>query len=147
MFNFNAIANSIYGLSQELMPCSPDALYVDDKIYFIEFKNGKLNTADKKRSLQLKFVEGPYIIFARILKQSNIRFDRQEFLKIPKVGVVVYNGNKNPSEVLQFRYSSRFQLDEYNLTLYDQIYTFTLKQFNHMVKEGKRPFAFLKDTL
>lgn len=62
MFNLDVMANSIYGLSQELMPYSPDAFYVDDKIYFIEFKNGKLDTADKKRSLRLKFIEGPYII-------------------------------------------------------------------------------------
>lgn len=147
MFNFDAMASSVYGLKQELMPCSPDALYVDDKIYFIEFKNGKLDTADKKKNLRLKFAEGPYVILAKILRQSNLKFNRADFFKLPKIGVVVYNGHKNPSDVLQFRYNSRFQLDEYRYTLYDKIYTFTFKQFNQMVREGKKPFTFLKDTL
>ncbi len=147
MFNFDAIANSVYSLNQELMPCSPDAIYIADKVYFIEFKNGRLDTPDKKRNLRLKFAEGPYIILAKILKNKNIQFNKLDFFKLPKVGIVIYNGNKNPSDVLQMRYNSRFQLDEYHLTLYDQIYTFTFKQFDRMVREGKKPFAFLKDTI
>ena len=121
--------------------------YVAYKIYFIEFKNGRLDTPDKKRNLRLKFAEGPYIILAKILKNKNIQFNKLDFFKLPKVGIVIYNGNKNPSDVLQMRYNSRFQLDEYHLTLYDQIYTFTFKQFDRMVREGKKPFAFLKDTI
>ena len=147
MFNFDAMANFIYGVGQELMPCTPDAIFVDDKVYFIEFKNGRLDTPDKKRDLRLKFAEGPYIVLAKVCKRAKMKFDKAEFMKLPKVGIVVYNGKKNPSEVLQMRYSSRFQLDEYNFTLYDQIYTFTFSQFDRLVKEGRNPFGFLKSTL
>jgi len=143
MYNFDRMASKIYGLSQDLLPCSPDALYISDKIYFIEFKNGKLDTPDKKRNLRLKFAEGPYIILAKILKSANIKFNKQEFFGLPKVGIVIYNGRKNPSEVLNLRYSSRFQLDEYNLTLYEHVYTFTFSQFDKLVIEGKKPFEFL----
>lgn len=146
MYNFDNIASKIYGLSQELMPCSPDVLIIGDKIYFIEFKNGKLDTPDKKRNLRLKFAEGPYIILAKILREAKIRFSKEEFFSLPKVGIVVYNGNKNPSEVLNIRYGSRFQLDEYNYTLYDQIYTFTFHQFERLVMEEKSPFKFLSET-
>lgn len=142
MYNFDNIANKIYGISQELMPCSPDGIYIGDKIYFIEFKNGKLDTPDKKRNLRLKFAEGPYIILAKILRDAKIKFSKKDFFSIPKVGIVIYNGKKNPSEVLNFRYESRFQLNEYNYTLYDQIYTFTFSQFEKLVLEGKSPFEF-----
>lgn len=146
IYNFDSMASTIYGLSQELMPCSPDGIFIADKIYFIEFKNGKLDTPDKKRNLRLKFAEGPYVILAKILRDANIKFNKQEFFSLPKVGIVIYNGKKNPSEVLNIRYSSRFQLDEYNYTLYDQIYTFTFNQFERLVIEGRSPFKFLKDT-
>ncbi|MDD2370769.1 MAG: hypothetical protein PHQ32_02070 [Firmicutes bacterium] len=146
MYNFDEMAVKIYGISQDLLPCSPDALYISDKIYFIEFKNGKLDTPDKKRNLRLKFAEGPYIILAKIFKSANMRFSKQEFFSLPKVGIVIYNGRKNPSEVLNIRYGSRFQLDEYNLTLYEHIYTFTFNQFEKLVIEGKHPFKFLTET-
>lgn len=147
MFNFDAMAGSIYGVGPDLLPCTPDAIYVDDKIYFIEFKNGRLDTPDKKRDLRLKFAEGPYIVLAKVCRNAKIRFSREDFFRLPKVGVVVYNGKKNPSEVLRTRYNSRFQLDEYNFTLYNQIYTFTFSQFDRLVREGKQPFAFLRNTL
>lgn len=146
MYNLDNIASKIYGISQELMPCSPDGIFIGDKIYFIEFKNGKLDTPDKKRNLRLKFAEGPYIILAKILRDAKIKFSKQDFFSIPKVGIVIYNGNKNPSEVLNFRYESRFQLNEYNYTLYDQIYTFTFKQFDKLVQEGKSPFQFFGEN-
>ncbi len=146
MYNFDNMASKIYGLSKELLPCSQDALYISDKIYFIEFKNGKLDTPDKKRNLRLKFAEGPYIILAKIFKLADIKFNKQEFISLPKVGIVIYNDKKNPSVVLNLRYASRFQLDEYNLTLYDHIYTFTFSQFEKLVIEGKNPFKFLSET-
>lgn len=145
MYNFDEIANKIYGISQELMPCSPDGIFIADKIYFIEFKNGRLDTPDKKRSLRLKFAEGPYIILAKILKDARVKFNKEEFFSLPKVGIVIYNGKKNPSEVLNFRYESRFQLNEYKYTLYDQIYTFTFGQFDKLVSEGKSPFEFFNE--
>ena len=146
MYNFDAMANEIYGVSEELMPSSPDALFVSDKIYFIEFKNGRLDTADKKRNLRLKFCEGPYVILAKICRQRKLQCNKVEFARLPKVAVVIYNGTKNPSDVLRMRYSSRFQLDEYNYTLYDQVYVFTFQQFEKLVSEGRHPFIFLKET-
>ena len=127
------MAEYTYGIGRDLMPCSPNVLFISDKIYFIELKNGKLDTQDKKRSLRLKFAEGPYIILARIFREKNLYLTKAAFSKIPKVGIVVYNGAKNPSEVVHDRYETRFQLNEYVYTLYDKIYTFTFKQFNKMV--------------
>lgn len=146
MYNFDRMASDLYGMSEELMPCSPDALYIADKIYFIEFKNGRLDTPEKKRNLRLKFCEGPYVILPKIIKNSTIKFNKVEFSRLPKVAVVIYNSNKNPSEVLRMRYSSRFQMDEYNLALYDQIYSFSFNQFERLVREGRFPFIFLKET-
>lgn len=142
MFNFDGIAEYVYGLGQDLMPCSPDALFISDKIYFIEFKNGKLDSQDKKRSLRLKFAEGPYVILARIFREKKLFLTRAAFSKLPKVGIVVYNGRKNPSEAVHDRYETRFQLNEYVYTLYDKIYTFTFHQFNKMVEKRRYPFIF-----
>ena len=142
MFNFDRMAEYTYGIGRDLMPCSPDALFISDKIYFIKFKNGKLDTQDKKRSLRLKFAEGPYIILARIFREKKLYLTKAAFSKLPKVGIVVYNGSKNPTEVVHERYETRFQLNEYVYTLYDKIYTFTFKQFNKMVINRRYPFIF-----
>lgn len=144
MFNFDSIAASIYHLKKELIPCSPDGLYIDKKLYFIEFKNGRLDTQEKKRNLRLKFVEGPYVILARILRENNLFINRKDFHSIPKVAIVVYNHSKNPSDILSNRYGARFQLDEYSYLLYDKVFAFNFKQFNKLVREHKYPFDFLK---
>lgn len=147
MYNFDRMAGDVYGLAQEMMPCTPDALYVSDRVYFIEFKNGKLDTADKKRNLRLKFAEGPYVVLPKLCRMAGIVVDKGRFSEMPKVAVVIYNNLKNPSETLQMRYSSRFQLDEYNYTLFEEVYAFSFSQFERLVRDGRQPFRFLSETL
>lgn len=144
-YNFDTIALKTYQYSENLVPCSPDAIYFGDKLYFIEFKNGRLDTQEKKRSLRLKFIEGPYIIMSKILKENRIYLSKEEFFKIPKVAIIVYNSSKNPSEVLKSRYDARFQLEEYKYTLLKNIYTINFKQFEKMVRKKIYPFNFMNE--
>ncbi len=141
MFNFDEITADVYRVGNELLPCSTDGFFVaGGKLYFLEFKNGKLNSQEKKRDLRLKFAEAPYVVLARILKKHKYNVTRKDFYQIPKIGIVVYNQGKNPGEVLNTRFQSRFQLDEYTHILYDKVFTFSFKQFDKLVRKGLYPF-------
>ena len=88
-FNYDNIIRIIYkGLNN---PETPDAIYFNDKINFIEFKNGDINGRDRLR-LRIKALEGLYNFALYVVRgidtsiADNLRY------------IVVYNEQKNPAD-------------------------------------------------
>ncbi len=130
---------------------SPDMiLFKDDTLWFVEFKNGKINERVKD-NIKVKAVEGGLIVMYRIASTYKDNLNFPDILDLKKSFVLVYNDDKNPlpREAAKpvNRYKShiraipvRFGLDVYKDTFFNQVRTFSPKNFEQWLEtEGFIP--------
>lgn len=87
VFNYDMIIEKIYMGKDR--PQSPDAIYIDNKINFIEFKNAAIKNSEKKLQICLKAVEGIYNFEKHIIKETNCNIsDISRY-------IIVYSEKKN----------------------------------------------------
>ncbi|WP_407270105.1 hypothetical protein [Radiobacillus sp. PE A8.2] len=93
--DYDKLVETFYHSDETLS--SPDLIYVsDEKIVYVEFKNGSLKKSMEKKTLKLKGIEGGFIALFNIFKsyKNDVTFDEIQLLK--KEYYVVYNSEKNP---------------------------------------------------
>lgn len=85
--NFDEVKNEyIQDMKLSVTPCSNGALYIDKegKYYFVEFKNGKMNSKNPKEDGETQ--ESPRVAigkhFSAKAKKKFIRFDLEKFKTI-----------------------------------------------------------------
>lgn len=93
MFNYDELILKTIG-SEYLK--TPDAVYfAGNRIWFIEFKNGYLDTDVKRMSLKLKGIEGCYIGFYELILKQRPKTQFKEIMDLDISYFVVYNAMKN----------------------------------------------------
>ena len=128
-------------------PCSNDALYIgkDNKIFFVEFKNGALEKNKKMIFNVYNKIYDSLLIFNDIVHQ-NISFCRENLYFI-----LVYNESKNCSEerevtqedspkaMISKRIHSkakkkfvRFGLDKFEKIYFKEVFTYTESEFENL---------------
>jgi len=124
---------------------SPDMiLFKEDTIWFVEFKNGKINEKVKD-NIKVKAVEGGLIALYRIASTYKGDTIFPDILGLKKSFVLVYNDEKNPlpqeaAEPVN-RYKShiraipvRFGLDVYKDTFFSDVRTFSPINFEQWLE-------------
>jgi len=113
---------------------SNDALYIknNDEIYFIEFKNGKIDT-EAKLEIKLKICES-LLIFMDIINKD-LSFTRESVKYI-----LVYNQEKNASESKDYLYKHKIEekakeksiqasLRRFEKLYFKEVFTVTKEEF------------------
>ncbi|MBD5524271.1 MAG: hypothetical protein HDR04_07610 [Lachnospiraceae bacterium] len=143
VINFDKVKEAyIKNMGLSSTPCSNDALYIGDneKIYFIEFKNGVVK--NKKVFNVYNKIYDSLLIFNDIV-QENISFCRENVSFI-----LVYNEGKNPNgenttndgesskiKIGKYFYAKakkkyvRFGLERFEKIYFRDVYTYTEKEF------------------
>lgn len=125
-------------------PCSNDALYFgkDNKIFFVEFKNGVLDERPRRNFNICKKIYDSLLIFNDIVNK-NISFCRGNLYFI-----LVYNENKNKREACKTEQEEsskaiiskkihkkakkkfvRFGLDRFEKLYFKEVFTYTESEF------------------
>ena len=117
---------------------SVDALMVNaalDKIFFIEFKNGRIVKKESEIKFEIKYqieskIKDSLLIFCDIIKK-NISYTRENLIFI-----LVYNGSKNSREKIAQHINNMakkefvlFGLEKLKGLSFKEIYTYTEKEF------------------
>lgn len=113
--------------------CSADVVWIkQDKIIFIEFKNGE---KIDRHQIKLKGIEGGYIgLFDLVRKIDNtITFD--DVVSLPKSYAVVYNvSNKRK---IHAHISAKFGLKKYENIFFEKVATYDSDRFDILAKNTK----------
>lgn len=122
--------------------CTDGIIIKDDILYFIEFKNGKINK-DTCLDIRLKAVESQ-VEFNRILKKEAIDINYKQLLDLEMKFILVYNiekiQNTNPNqqhllECIHFSNTKEF-LAKYEGSLYKNIIVIDSENFKkHFLNE------------
>ena len=128
-------------------PCSNDALYIgkDNKIFFVEFKNGALEKNKKMIFNVYNKIYDSLLIFNDIVHQ-NISFCRENLYFI-----LVYNESKNSYEECETKQEDspkamiskfihnkakkkfvRFGLDKFEKIYFKEVFTYTESEFENL---------------
>lgn len=128
-------------------PCSNDALYIgkDNKIFFVEFKNGALGKNKKMIFNVYNKIYDSLLIFNDIVHQ-NISFCRENLYFI-----LVYNESKNSYEECETKHEDspkamigklihnkakkkfvRFGLDKFEKIYFKEVFTYTESEFENL---------------
>jgi hypothetical protein len=118
---------------------SPDMiLFKSDSIWFVEFKNGKIDN-QVKDNIKVKAIEGGVIVLYDIVKQYiNSDVLLCDIINLEKSFALVYNDEKNPSCItsLEQKYKDhirstpvRFGLDIYKETFFKEVKTLSPENF------------------
>ena len=133
-FDYDAIAEDNYSGDTA---ASPDVIYFkENKIIFIEFKNGKIKSKDK-RKIKIKGIEGGFLILHKILSKEIGECNFSDIININKEYYIVYNRQKNRKYPISDAQNSRiggitkhlesreiqFGLDKYNKTFFRKVIT------------------------
>jgi len=146
-------------------PKTPDMVFFKgDTIYFVEFKNGRIEGIKKrcemreegdecqyvKWDIKLKALEGAFIVLHRLVStkiEGKINFS--EIFHLRKCFILVYNKYKNEEKTTRTRgsikignhlaaYSIRFGLHIYEGTFFVKVATVTPEVFEDMIR-GLKP--------
>ncbi|MCK4260464.1 MAG: hypothetical protein KAX49_15925 [Halanaerobiales bacterium] len=126
--SYDDIVEQFYGTT----PCSPDLIHFKNgKIYFVEFKNGKIDRKKDKDNLKLKGIEGGLITLYKILSMEYEEITFEDIVSLKKVFIIVYNKEKNEDEnsrtgaIITHFHSLpvRFGLEIYKNTLFENVIT------------------------
>ena len=145
VINFDKVKDGyIKNLALSNTPCSNDALYFgkDNKIFFVEFKNGVLDERPRRNFNICKKIYDSLLIFNDIVHQ-NISFCRENLYFI-----LVYNENKNKREACKTEQEEsskaiiskkihkkakkkfvRFGLDRFEKLYFKEVFTYTESEF------------------
>ena len=148
VINFDKVKDCyIKDMSLSSIPCSNDALYIgkNNKIFFVEFKNGDLEKNKKMIFNVYNKIYDSLLIFNDIV-QRNISFCRENLYFI-----LVYNESKNCSEerevtqedspkaMISKRIHSkakkkfvRFGLDKFEKIYFKEVFTYTESEFENL---------------
>lgn len=140
-------SNYIKGMKLPDNPESNDALYIvnENEIYFIEFKNGKLNNKDKIFNLYEK-IYNSLLIFTDITK-ADLEYCRNHLNYI-----LVYNESKNPTDKNSNQDTSKnqiakhfsnkagktfclFHLNKFEKIYFKKVLTYTEKEFEKFISD------------
>ena len=150
VIDFDKVKDSyIKDMGLSYRPCSTDALYFgkDDKIYFVEFKNGVMNKAEVFHVYNK--IYDSLLMFNDIIKE-NVSFCRDNVIFI-----LVYNESKNScredsvkkedsSKAVIAKYFHakakkkyvRFDLDRFKKLYFRDVFTYTEKEFEEAFLAG-----------
>ena len=145
VINFDKVKDGyIKNLALSNTPCSNDALYFgkDNKIFFVEFKNGVLDERPRRNFNICKKIYDSLLIFNDIVNK-NISFCRENLYFI-----LVYNENKNKREACKTEQEEsskaiiskkihkkakkkfvRFGLDRFEKLYFKEVFTYTESEF------------------
>lgn len=138
MFNYDkGVLKKIWnelGKSNEI--AAADALdFQNNTLYFIEFKNGKLNKKEDKLGIRLKMTES-LIGLVKGFKKDSFDCDLCSFLKLKKRFILVYNEEKNTinTPLEQFKnlaniYPLKEQMEEYNNETFEKVIIMSKSEF------------------
>lgn len=148
VINFDKVKDCyIKDMSLSSIPCPNDALYIgkNNKIFFVEFKNGDLEKNKKMIFNVYNKIYDSLLIFNDIV-QRNISFCRENLYFI-----LVYNESKNCSEerevtqedspkaMISKRIHSkakkkfvRFGLDKFEKIYFKEVFTYTESEFENL---------------
>ena len=148
VINFDKVKDCyIKDMALSNTPCSNDALYIgkDDKIFFVEFKNGVLDKKPRRNFNICKKIYDSLLIFNDIV-DKNISFCRENLYFI-----LVYNENKNGNEECEMKQEDssktliskiihhkakkkfvRFGLDIFEKIYFKEVFTYTEKEFENI---------------
>lgn len=147
VINFDKVKDGyIKNLALSNTPCSNDALYFgkDNKIFFVEFKNGVLDERPRRNFNICKKIYDSLLIFNDIVNK-NISFCRENLYFI-----LVYNENKNKREACKTEQEEsskaiiskkihkkakkkfiRFGLDRFEKLYFKEVFTYTESEFEN----------------
>lgn len=145
VINFDKVKDGyIKNLALSNTPCSNDALYFgkDNKIFFVEFKNGVLDERPRRNFNLCKKIYDSLLIFNDIVNK-NISFCRENLYFI-----LVYNESKNRREACKTEQEEsskaiiskkihkkakkkfvRFGLDRFEKLYFKEVFTYTESEF------------------
>lgn len=145
VINFDKVKDGyIKNLALSNTPCSNDALYFgkDNKIFFVEFKNGVLDERPRRNFNLCKKIYDSLLIFNDIVNK-NISFCRENLYFI-----LVYNESKNRREACRTEQEEsskaiiskkihkkakkkfvRFGLDRFEKLYFKEVFTYTESEF------------------
>lgn len=145
VINFDKVKDGyIKNLALSNTPCSNDALYFgkDNKIFFVEFKNGVLDERPRRNFNICKKIYDSLLIFNDIVNK-NISFCRENLYFI-----LVYNESKNRREACRTEQEEsskaiiskkihkkakkkfvRFGLDRFEKLYFKEVFTYTESEF------------------
>ena len=148
VINFDKVKNwYIKDMFLSSTPCSNDALYIgkDNKIFFVEFKNGALEKNKKMIFNVYNKIYDSLLIFNDIVHQ-NISFCRENLYFI-----LVYNESKNCSEERETKQEDspkamiskrihnkakkkfvRFGLEKFEKIYFKEVFTYTESEFENL---------------
>ena len=148
VINFDKVKNwYIKDMFLSSTPCSNDALYIgkDNKIFFVEFKNGALEKNKKMIFNVYNKIYDSLLIFNDIVHQ-NISFCRENLYFI-----LVYNESKNSSEERETKQEDspkarisksihnkakkkfvRFGFDKFEKIYFKEVFTYTESEFENL---------------
>lgn len=148
VINFDKVKNwYIKDMFLSSTPCSNDALYIgkDNKIFFVEFKNGALEKNKKMIFNVYNKIYDSLLIFNDIVHQ-NISFCRENLYFI-----LVYNESKNSYEECETKQEDspkamisklihnkakkkfvRFGLDKFEKIYFKEVFTYTESEFENL---------------
>ena len=148
VINFDKVKNwYIKDMFLSSTPCSNDALYIgkDNKIFFVEFKNGALEKNKKMIFNVYNKIYDSLLIFNDIVHQ-NISFCRENLYFI-----LVYNESKNSYEECETKQEDspkamisklihnkakkkfvRFGLDNFEKIYFKEVFTYTESEFENL---------------
>ena len=148
VINFDKVKNwYIKDMFLSSTPCSNDALYIgkDNKIFFVEFKNGDLEKNKKMVFNVYNKIYDSLLIFNDIVHQ-NISFCRENLYFI-----LVYNESKNSYEECETKQEDspkamiskfihnkakkkfvRFGLDKFEKIYFKEVFTYTESEFENL---------------
>lgn len=148
VINFDKVKNCyVKDMSLSSIPCSNDALYIgkNNKIFFVEFKNGDLEKNKKMVFNVYNKIYDSLLIFNDIVHQ-NISFCRENLYFI-----LVYNESKNSSEERETKQEDspkakisksihnkakkkfvRFGFDKFEKIYFKEVFTYTESEFENL---------------
>lgn len=110
--------------------------FQNNTLYFIEFKNGKLNKKEDKFGIRLKMTES-LIGLVKGFKKDSFECDLCNLLKLKKRFILVYNEEKNtlvndplePFKNLANIYPLKQQMEEYNNEIFEKVIIMSRNDF------------------
>lgn len=130
-YNYEEIADK-RAYKDKNTPRRPDmALFLNDTIYFIEFKGGRIEKKEKDR-IKLQAIEGCFIVLHKIANSYNEEITFENILRIRKCFLLVYDEGVNSREYMRAHVESRtilFDLELYDGTFFHCVETLTSGNF------------------
>ncbi|MDC3418716.1 hypothetical protein [Aquibacillus salsiterrae] len=137
--DYDQVIEDLY-MSEDVLP-TPDLVTIkDNKVIYVEFKNGKIDNKEKKK-LKFKGIEGGFIALYDITSKYHAEITFNEIQLIEKEYYVVYNSNKNSqSRVGKMKahlegQQIRFGLKKYQGTFFSKIETMSNDRFIEKIEE------------